>query len=156
MPDRGQDKPSLPVIEQISNNHSVPSISHWLMEVKRKLFYTTKNQIPEVEIVNHNMVHISFSKENVYLARAFETVSGKTELIPSITVLHLCSVRLLQAVLQASGKKKAPVRKLPTVLLDTFYQSPFTHVFHVTQDRAECEILSNDAVGKKKKKLPLS
>lgn len=106
-----KDKPPLPVTEMITNSHSIPSISHWLMEFKRKLSYTTKRRIRQVETDYSwaliNSVLLSFNKENisVYLTRAFEMVSGQTERIPSFTVLHLGSAHIMKAVSPAFGKK---------------------------------------------------
>lgn len=111
LPGMGKNKPPLPVTEMVTNSHSIPSISHWLLEFKRKLSYTTKRRIAQVETDYSwaliNSVLLSFNKENisVYLDRAFELVSGQTETIPSFTVLHLCSAHILKAVTQGFGKK---------------------------------------------------
>lgn len=78
LPDMGKDKPPLPVTEMITNSHSIPSISHWLMEFKRELSYTTKRRIKQVKTDYSwaliNSVLLSFNKENisVYLTRALK------------------------------------------------------------------------------------
>ncbi|XP_030590058.1 uncharacterized protein LOC115783395 [Archocentrus centrarchus] len=107
----GKDKPPLPVTELITNSHSIPSISHWLMEFKRKLSHKTKIQISQVETDYSwaliNSVLISFNKEDisVYLARAFNIVHGRTTGMTNFTVLHLCSAHIVKAVTQAFGRK---------------------------------------------------
>lgn len=111
LPAMDKDKPPLPITELITSSHSIPSISHRLMEFKRKLSYTTKRRIRQVETDYSwtliNSVLLSFNKENisVYLTRAFEIVSGQTEQSPNFTVLHLCSAYIVKAVSQAFGKK---------------------------------------------------
>ncbi len=64
------------------------------MKFRRKLSHTTKRRRAQVETDDSwaliNSVLLSFNKENisVYLARAFEIVSGQTAPIPIVTVLH--------------------------------------------------------------------
>ena len=111
LPGMGKDKPPLPVTELITNSHSIPSISYWLMEFQRKLSHTTKRRITQVETDYSwaliNSVLLSFNKENIsmYLIRAFGIVSGQSEQIPKFTVLHLCSAHIMKAVSQAFGRK---------------------------------------------------
>ena len=81
------------------------------MEFQRKLSYTTKRRITQVETDYSwaliNSVLLSFNKENIsiYLIRAFEIVSGQTEQIPKFTVLHLCSAHIIKAASKAFGRK---------------------------------------------------
>ena len=225
LPGMGKDKPPLPVTELLTNSHSIPSISYWLMEFERKLSYTTKRRITQVETDYSwaliNSVLLSFNKENIsmYLIRAFEIVSGQTEQIPKFTVLHLCSAHIMKAVSQAFGRKTGDrgIQEYATfsfayllnctsmqVAHEVFYhmcvlfdaeeythlvkqsktyldkcvlkiqdikleesghvmgeeesntdksansavgKSPFTHAFQVRRDQAQCDILSEDAVG---------
>ena len=110
LPGMGKDKPPLPVAEFVTNSHSVPSISHWLMEFNRRLSHITGRKIAQIETdyswALMNSVLISFNHEDVsaYLCRAFEIVSGQLKVIPKFTVLHLCSAHILKAVSQAFGR----------------------------------------------------
>lgn len=111
LPGMGKDSPPLPVTELVSNSHSVPAISHWLMAFKRKISNKTKKQTAQVETDHSwamiNSVFIAFNKENVsvYLDRAYKIGMEQTKEIPSFTVLHRCSAHILKAVLQALVKK---------------------------------------------------
>ncbi|XP_028988701.1 uncharacterized protein LOC114845072 isoform X2 [Betta splendens] len=114
LPGMGKDKPPLPVAELISNSHSIPTISYWLMEFRRKLCYATKRRIAQIETDHSwaliNSVLLSFNKENisVYLDRAFESIYSSTlQKIPAFTVVHICSAHIMKTVAQAFGKKTA-------------------------------------------------
>lgn len=110
LPGMGKDKPPLPVAEFVTNSHSVPSITHWLMEFKRRLSHITRRKIAQIETdyswALMNSMLISFNQEDVsaYLCRAFQIVSGQSKDIPNFTVLHLCSAHILKAVSQAFGR----------------------------------------------------
>ena len=227
LPGMGKDSPPLPVTELVSNSHSVPAISHWLMEFKRKLSNQTKKQIAQVETDHSwamiNSALIAFNKENVsvYLDRAYEIGMGQNKEIPTFTVLHLCSAHILKAVLQTlvkqtteKGIKEYALYTFAYLLnctsmkmaVEVFYhmcvlfdseedtevvnqskayldvcilenkglkveesdqmmegeniimdktantiigKSPFTRVFQLQRKQAECDVLSDDAVGTK-------
>lgn len=67
----GKDRPPLPVTELVSNSHSVPAISHWLMEFNRKISNKTKITIFPVETGQSwaliNSVLISYNKEKFFI-----------------------------------------------------------------------------------------
>ncbi|XP_027888726.1 uncharacterized protein LOC114154119 isoform X2 [Xiphophorus couchianus] len=111
LPGMGKDKPPLPITELLTNSHTVPSISHWLMEFNRKLTHTTKIKIAQIETDYSwaliNSVLLAFNKEDIsqYLHRAFEIVHEHKVVMKNFTVLHLCSAHIMKAVTQAFGKK---------------------------------------------------
>lgn len=112
-PGKGKDKPPLPVSELLSNEHSVPTLSFWLMETLRKVSRCTVHKIRQVETDYSwaliNSVLLAFNKESVttYLIRAHTIIRkqmGKKEL-DSFTVLHLCSAHILKAVCNGFGRR---------------------------------------------------
>lgn len=111
LPGMGKDSPPLPVTELLTNSHSAPPISHWLLEFKRNISMKTKRNIARVETHHSwalmNSTVLAFNRENMsaYLDRAFKIAPGQMEDIPKFTVLHLCSAHILKAVQHWRGEQ---------------------------------------------------
>ena len=113
LPGGGQNAPPLPVCEMLTNEHSIPPITFWLMQFLRKLSQYTKLRVNQVETDYSwallQSVLLAFNKESItsYLDRAFAICSKlKTwKDIKMFTVLHLCSAHIIKAVSQAIGRK---------------------------------------------------
>lgn len=77
LPGGGQNVPPLPVCEMLTNEHSVPPITFWLMHFLRKLSQYTKLKVHRIETDYSwallQSVLLSFNSENIcsYLDRAF-------------------------------------------------------------------------------------
>jgi len=105
----------LPVCEMLTNKHSVPPITFWLMQFYRKLSQYTKLRVHQVEVdyswALMQSVLLSFNRESTvsYLNRAF-FICSKLKAWKDIrifTVLHLCSAHVLKAVTQSLSRKTA-------------------------------------------------
>jgi len=115
LPGGGQNVPPLPVCEMLTNEHSVPPITFWLMQFIRKVSQYTKLRVQQVETDYSwallQSVLLSFNKESIvsYLDRAFATcLKQKTwKEIQMYSVLHICSAHVLKAVTQSIGRKTA-------------------------------------------------
>ncbi|KAF3837194.1 hypothetical protein F7725_004658 [Dissostichus mawsoni] len=111
----GQQVPPLPVSEMLTNEHSIPPITFWLMQFLRKLSQYTKIKVHQVETDYSwallQSVLLSFNKESIvsYLDRAFAICSKlkSWKEIRMLTVLHICSAHVLKAVAQSIGRKTA-------------------------------------------------
>lgn len=110
----GKNKPLLPVSELLTNQHSIPNLSFWLLETLRKLGQITSCYVHQVETDYSwaliGSVLLAFNKETVgaYLERAHRIVSNnclQSVDLPNFTVLHLCSSHILKAVRQSFAKK---------------------------------------------------
>ncbi|KAF3833225.1 hypothetical protein F7725_026890 [Dissostichus mawsoni] len=103
----GQQVPPLPVSEMLTNEHSIPPITFWLMQFLRKLSQYTKIKVHQVE-TDYSW---ACSKESIvsYLDRAFAICSKlkSWKEIRMLTVLHICSAHVLKAVAQSIGRKTA-------------------------------------------------
>ncbi|KAK0134976.1 120 protein in NOF-FB transposable element [Merluccius polli] len=102
----GRGAPPLPVAEMLTNNHTVPSISHWLLQFLHTVRQFTVLTVSHVETdfswALMPAVLLSFNKENIfsYLRRCFAISQGRRKLktIKKYTVLHLCSAHVLKAI----------------------------------------------------------
>lgn len=102
-----------PVSEMLTNEHSIPPITNWIMKFLLQVSQYTRLRIHKVETdyswALMQSVLIGFNKESVvsYLERAFAICSGKKTWneIRSFTVLHLCSAQILKAIAQVTGRK---------------------------------------------------
>ncbi|KAF3837193.1 hypothetical protein F7725_004657 [Dissostichus mawsoni] len=99
----------------LTNEHSIPPITFWLMQFLRKLSQYTKIKVHQVETDYSwallQSVLLSFNKESIvsYLDRAFAICSKlkSWKEIRMLTVLHICSAHVLKAVAQSIGRKTA-------------------------------------------------
>ena len=99
----------------LTNEHSIPPITFWLMQFLRKLSQYTKLRVNQVETDYSwallQSVLLSFNRESIvsYLDRAFAVCSKlKTwKEIKMFTVLHICSAHVIKAVTQSIGRKTA-------------------------------------------------
>ncbi|XP_034064636.1 uncharacterized protein LOC117541546 isoform X2 [Gymnodraco acuticeps] len=115
LPGGGQQVPPLPVCEMLTNEHSIPPITFWLMQFLRKLSQYTKIKVHQVETDYSwallQSVLLSFNKESIvsYLDRAFAICSKlkSWKEIKMLTVLHICSAHVLKAVAQSIGRRTA-------------------------------------------------
>ncbi len=115
LPGCGQNVPPLPACEMLTNEHSIPQITFWLMQFLRKLSQYTKLKVHQVETDYSwallQSVMLAFNRESIvsYLDRSFDICSKlKTwKDIRTFTVLHLCSAHVLKAVTQSIGRKTA-------------------------------------------------
>ncbi|KAF3832195.1 hypothetical protein F7725_025860 [Dissostichus mawsoni] len=111
----GQQVPPLPVCEMLTNEHSIPPITFWLMQFLRKLSQYTQIKVHQVETdyswALFQSVLLSFNKETIvsYLGRAFVICSKlkSWKEIRMFTVLQICSAHVLKAVAQSIGRKTA-------------------------------------------------
>ncbi len=105
---QGHGTPPLPISEMLSNDHTVPSVSFWLMQFVHNLskFTTLKIRYLETDFswALIQAVLLAFNKESIlsYLDRCFDVCQGKDDGIDSknFTVMHLCSAHVLKAVAQ--------------------------------------------------------
>ncbi|XP_078024990.1 uncharacterized protein LOC144463675 [Epinephelus lanceolatus] len=115
LPGGGPNAPPLPVCEMLTNEHSVPPITFWLMQFCRKLSQYTKLRVHQVETdyswALMQSVLLSFNRESIvsYIDRAFSICSKlKTwKDIRMFTVLHICSAHVIKAVTQSISRKTA-------------------------------------------------
>lgn len=113
LPGAGRNAPPLPVCEMLTNEHSIPPITFWLMQFLRRLSQYTKLRVHQVETDYSwallQSVLLSFNKESIvsYLDRAFAICSKQKTWndIRKFTVLHLCSAHMLKAVAQSIRRK---------------------------------------------------
>ncbi|KAL0149037.1 hypothetical protein M9458_055652, partial [Cirrhinus mrigala] len=113
LPGKGRDTPPLPICEMLSNEHSVPPITYWLMQFILHLSKYTQIHIHQVETdyswALMQSVLLGFNREDItaYLERAFDISTGKKtqDDMKPYTVLHLCSAHILKAVRQAISKQ---------------------------------------------------
>lgn len=106
---QGHCTPPLPIAEMLSNDHTVPSVSFWLMQFVHNLskFTTLKIRYLETDYswALIQAVLLAFNKESIlsYLDRCFDVCQGKNDGMDSksFTVIHLCSAHVLKAVAQA-------------------------------------------------------
>ncbi len=109
MPLEDGDAPPLPVCEMLSNDHTVPPITFWLMQFTLHLSKYTQIKIHQVETDYSwaliQSVMLAFNKEHIssYLNRAYKFCIGQKSWaeMKSHTVLHICSAHILKAVRQA-------------------------------------------------------
>ncbi|XP_060780100.1 uncharacterized protein LOC132888110 isoform X2 [Neoarius graeffei] len=110
LPGAGKDKPPLPVAELVTNSHTVPSISHWLMEFFRRMRQMTGRRVAQMEtdyswaLINSVLLACNHEDISGYLDRTFSIVIGTGKQTPFI-VLHLCSAHILKAVSQSFGRQ---------------------------------------------------
>ncbi|KAL0176938.1 hypothetical protein M9458_029268, partial [Cirrhinus mrigala] len=106
---QGHGTPPLPIAEMLSNDHTVPSVSFWLMKFVHNLSKYTTLTIRYLE-TDYSWALIqaallAFNKESIlsYLDRCFDICQGKDDGMDSkgFTVIHLCSAHVLKAVAQA-------------------------------------------------------
>ncbi|XP_057186027.1 uncharacterized protein LOC130551974 isoform X2 [Triplophysa rosa] len=108
---KGQNTPPLPVCEMLSNDHSIPPITFWLMQFALHLTKYTHLTINKVETDYSwaliQSVMLAFNKEHIisYLNRAYECCTGKKTWDDSKTVLHICATHVLKAVRQSIKKQ---------------------------------------------------
>ncbi|KAF0039273.1 hypothetical protein F2P81_007508 [Scophthalmus maximus] len=111
----GQNAPPLPVCEMLTNEHSIPPITFWLMQFLRKLSQYTKLRVHQIE-TDYSWALIqsvlsSFSGESIvnYVDRAFAIcLKLKTWKDMSVfSVLHICSAHVLKAVAQSINRRTA-------------------------------------------------
>lgn len=115
LPGCGQNAPPVPVYEMLTNEHSIPPITFWMMQFLRKLSQYTKLRVHQIETDYSwallQSVLLAFNRESIvsYLDRAFDICSKlKTwKDIRAFTVLHICSAHVLKAVSQSFGRKTA-------------------------------------------------
>ena len=113
LPGMGKDKPPVPISELITNQHSIPTLTYWLMETLRKVSKCTSRRVQQVETdyswALMDSVLLSFNKETIsaYLERAHEVIAiQKTNSdLHKFSVLHLCSAHIVKAVSQGFGKR---------------------------------------------------
>ena len=80
LPGSGREQPPLPVSELLSNEHSVPTLSFWLMETLRKIKKCTTRKVRQVETDYSwaliNSVLLAFNKESIetYLNRVHAAI----------------------------------------------------------------------------------
>lgn len=106
---QGHGTPPLPISEMLSNDHTVPSVSFWLMQFVHNLSKFTTLTIRYLETdfswALIQAVLLAFNKESIlsYLDRCFDVCQGKDDGIDNknFTVIHLCSAHVLKAVAQA-------------------------------------------------------
>lgn len=109
---QGRGSPPLPVAEMLTNDHTVPSISFWLVRFLYTLSKFTIRTVSHVETdyswALMQAVLLAFNKESIssYLDRCFAISQGrlKWKAIRNLTVLHLCSAHVLKAVTQVIGR----------------------------------------------------
>ncbi|KAL0148728.1 hypothetical protein M9458_055906, partial [Cirrhinus mrigala] len=110
----GKNKPPLPVSELLTNQHSIPNLSFWLLETLRKLGQITSCHVHQVETDYSwaliGSVRLAFNKETAgaYLERTHRIVSNsclQSVDLQNFTVLHLCSSHILKAVCQSFARK---------------------------------------------------
>ncbi len=113
LPGRGWDAPPLPICEMLSNEHSVPPITYWLMQFTLHLSKYTQMHIHQVETdyswALMQSALLAFNREHItsYLEQAFDICTGKKtqDDMKLYTVLHMCSAHILKAVRQAISKQ---------------------------------------------------
>ncbi len=109
LPGKNGDASPLPVCEMLSNDHTVPPITFWLMQFTLHLSKYTQIKIHQVETDYSwaliQSVMLAFNKEHIssYLNRAYKFCIGQKSWaeMKSHTVLHICSAHILKAVRQA-------------------------------------------------------
>ncbi len=109
LPGKDGDAPPLPVCEMLSNDHTVPPITFWLMQFTLHLSKYTQIKIHQVETDYSwaliKSVMLAFNKEHIssYLNRAYKFCIGQKSWaeMKSHAVLHICSAHILKAVRQA-------------------------------------------------------
>ncbi|KAA0724108.1 hypothetical protein E1301_Tti019644 [Triplophysa tibetana] len=108
---KGPHTPPLPVCEMLSNDHSIPPITFWLMQFALHLTKYTHLTINKVETDYSwaliQSVMLAFNKEHIisYLNRAYECCTGKKPWDDSKTVLHICATHVLKAVRNSIRKQ---------------------------------------------------
>ena len=106
---QGRGTPPLPLAEMVSNDQTVPTISHWLMRFLHMLCKFTRRNVGYVETdfswALIQAVLTAFNRESImaYLERSFAVCHGRQEW-KSFTIIHLCSAHILKAVSQIIGK----------------------------------------------------
>ncbi|KAG9260553.1 hypothetical protein AMEX_G256 [Astyanax mexicanus] len=110
---KGRDAPPVPVCEMLTNEHSVPPITFWLMKFTLDLAKYTQIRVRQVEtdfswaLIQSAL--LAFNKEHIlsYLDRAHTVCRGEKTWaeIRQFTVLHLCAAHILKAVTQAIGRQ---------------------------------------------------
>lgn len=101
LPGHSPGAPPLPVAELLTNNHTVPSISYWLLQFLHQIQQLTGLKISHVETdfswALLQAVLLAFNREDIfaYLRRCFAITQGKRKLktIKKYTVLHLCAAQ---------------------------------------------------------------
>ncbi len=109
LPGKNGDASPLPVCEMLSNDHTAPPITFWLMQFTLHLSKYTQINIHQVETDYSwaliQSVMLAFNKEHIssYLNRAYKFCIGQKSWaeMKSHTVLHICSAHILKAVRQA-------------------------------------------------------
>ncbi|CAM4608791.1 unnamed protein product [Leuciscus chuanchicus] len=113
LPGNARDAPPLPICEMLSNDHSVPPITFWLMQFTLHLSKYTHINVHQVETDYSwaliQSVMLAFNKEHLssYLDRAYEFCTGEKSWddMKSYTVLHICSAHILKAVRQVVSRQ---------------------------------------------------
>ncbi|KAK9978614.1 hypothetical protein ABG768_020358 [Culter alburnus] len=106
----GHGTPPLPIAEMLTNDHTVPSVSFWLMQFVHNLSKYTTLTVRFVETDYSwaliQAVLLAFNRESVltYLDRCFDICQGKDNVTQNFTIIHLCSAHVLKAVAQAVCK----------------------------------------------------
>ncbi|XP_073715784.1 uncharacterized protein [Misgurnus anguillicaudatus] len=113
LPGKGRDAPPLPVCELLSNEHSIPPLTFWLMQFLLKLSNYTSIRINKVETdyswALMQAVVLAFNRMSMdsYLewTNAVCRKSKTSAEIKAVTILHLCSAHIIKAVIVSIGRK---------------------------------------------------
>lgn len=149
LPGNGPNTPPLPVCEMLSNDHSIPPITFWLMQFALHLTKYTHLTIHKVETDYSwaliQSVMLALNKEHIisYLNRAYECCTGKKTWDGSKSILHICATHVLKAV-RRSIKKQTDDEGLKDFALFAFarLQNASSMTESGTVFRALCTLLT--------------
>ncbi|XP_024147265.2 uncharacterized protein LOC112158246 [Oryzias melastigma] len=113
LPGNGTDKPPLPVSELLTNDHTIPNLCFWLLQMITKARKLSKYSIHQIEVDYSwaliQSVLLAFNRQDIvsYLRDCYNIVKG-TKSQPKFekkTILHLCSAHIIKAIHGSFGKK---------------------------------------------------
>ena len=157
------NQPPLPIAELISNVHSVPHLTHWLMSIRHAIItISTTTEMPaKVEVdfswalINSAVLAFNQCSVREYLDVTWRILSGKKKILANgngLCVVHICCSHFIHAVAinlkRFFGKNKifyfvmkCIAKMLECMDLDSLAQCvvQFVNCF-------QCETLTNDTI----------